>query len=241
MNSPDPADTHRRSVRSFVLRAGRMTAAQERALTELWPAFGIEPAASPLDLDGAFGRHAPRMLEIGFGTGDALAAYAAAHPETDCIGIEVHRAGVGHLLLNAHTLQLTNLRVIAHDAVAVLDRQIPPASLAAIHVFFPDPWPKKRHHKRRLIQPPFVVLLVRALREGGELRLATDWQHYAEHMLGVLNGFPELENLGERGGYAPRLEERPVTRFERRGERLGHSVWDLRFRKRVREQVVPST
>ncbi len=241
MTSPDTADTHRRSVRSFVLRAGRMTAAQERALTELWPAFGIEPAATLLDLDKVFGRHAPRLLEIGFGTGDALAAYAAAHPETDCIGIEVHRAGVGHLLLHAHTQRLTNLRVIAHDAVEVLDRQLPAASLAAIHIFFPDPWPKKRHHKRRLIQPTFVASLLRALSAGGELRLATDWQPYAEHMLGVLKQFPALENLAASAGYAERLDERPVTRFERRGERLGHSVWDLRFRKRLPDRVEPST
>jgi tRNA (guanine-N7-)-methyltransferase len=231
LNAPDDPDRPHRRIRSFVLREGRLTAAQDRALTELWPAFGIDYSPALLDLDAIFGRHAERLLEIGFGTGDALAAHAAAHPDIDCIGVEVHRSGVGHLLLRAHAEKLGNIRVICHDAVEVLEHQLPAGSLSAIHVFFPDPWPKKRHHKRRLIQPAFVGRLVRALQEGGELRLATDWQPYAEHMLAVLQGFPDLRNLAGEAHYVERHGERPVTRFERRGQRLGHGVWDLAFRK----------
>ncbi len=232
MSTPESTDRPLRGIRSFVLRAGRLTAAQERALTELWPAFGIDHAADVLDLDAVFGRKAPRLVEIGFGTGDALATYAGEHPDIDCLGVEVHRSGCGHLLLRAHTEQLQNVRVICHDAVEVLGTQLPAESLAAIHVFFPDPWPKKRHNKRRLIQPPFVELLLRTLEPGGELRLATDWQPYAEHMVEVLQKFPALENLAGDAIFATRPEERPVTRFERRGQRLGHSVWDLHFRKK---------
>lgn len=232
MDSSHYATPHRQ-VRSFVLRGGRITAAQERALNDLWPAFGIEFGPQPLEFDSLFGRSAPRLLEIGFGTGDALAAFAQSHPETDCIGIEVHRAGVGHLLLRAHNEGLGNLRVICHDAVEVLQTQIPPSSLAAIHLFFPDPWPKKRHHKRRLVQPDFVALMLRALAARGELRLATDWEPYALHMLEVLRQFPELENLAADLRFAARFPGRPLTRFERRGQRLGHAVWDLHFRKRA--------
>ncbi len=231
MSASGPDDSRRRSVRSFVLRAGRLTVAQDRALTDLWPAFGIDYTPAPLDLDAIFGRKAPRMLEIGFGTGDALAAFASAHPDVDCLGVEVHRSGVGHLLLKAHAEHIPNLRVICHDAVEVLDRQLPADSLAAVHVFFPDPWPKKRHHKRRLIQPPFVECLLRTLEIGGELRLATDWQPYAEHMLEILQKFPALTNIAGGSLFVERLAERPVTRFERRGQRLGHAVWDLAFRK----------
>jgi tRNA (guanine-N7-)-methyltransferase len=227
-----PEDRPRRSVRSFVLRAGRLTAAQDRALSELWPAYGIDYTPQALDLDVVFQRSAERLLEIGFGTGDALAAYALAHPDVDCIGVEVHRSGVGQLLLRAHTEGIRNLRVICHDAVEVLERQLPESGLTAIHIFFPDPWPKKRHHKRRLIQPAFVERLLRALKIGGELRLATDWQPYAQHMLEVLQQFPSLENVAGDALYVERNAERPVTRFERRGQRLGHDVWDLAFRKR---------
>jgi len=232
LNPSDAPDRPLRRIRSFVLREGRLTAAQERALTEQWPAFGIDHAPQLLDLDAVFGRKADRLLEIGFGTGDALAAYAIAHPDVDCIGVEVHRSGVGNLLQKAHADQLRNIRVICHDAVEVLEHQIPAASLSAIHVFFPDPWPKKRHHKRRLIQPAFVERLARALKPGGEFRLATDWQPYAEHMLVVLQAFPGLQNLAGDALYVDRHSERPITRFERRGQRLGHGVWDLAFRKR---------
>ncbi|MEQ1580439.1 MAG: tRNA (guanosine(46)-N7)-methyltransferase TrmB [Steroidobacteraceae bacterium] len=231
MNAPDAPERPHRRIRSFVLREGRLTGAQERALTELWPGYGIDYSPALIDLDTVFGRTADRLLEIGFGTGDALAAYAAAHPDVDCIGAEVHRSGVGHLLLKAHAENLRNLKVICHDAVEVLERQLPAGSLTAIHIFFPDPWPKKRHHKRRLIQPAFVERLLRALKPGGELRLATDWQPYAEHMLAVLQSFPELKNLAGETLYVDRHSERPITRFERRGQRLGHGVWDLAFRK----------
>jgi tRNA (guanine-N7-)-methyltransferase len=221
----------RRSVRSYVMRAGRATAAQQRALAELWPTYGVEFSAQPLDLDQLFGRAAPRMLEIGFGAGEALLAFAQQHPEFDCIGVEVHQPGVGHLMLGAHAAGLKNLRVISHDAVEVLAQQLPPASLSLAHIFFPDPWPKKRHHKRRLIQPAFVELLARALAARGLLRLATDWEPYAMRMREVLDASTPFENTAGPDGFAARAAERPLTRFERRGQRLGHGVWDLCFRR----------
>lgn len=220
----------RRTVRSFVLRMGRATAAQQRAMTELWPVYGIEFANQPIDLDAIFGRTAPRMIEIGFGDGEALLDYARANPDVDCIGIEVHRPGVGHLLLGVQAAGLTNLRVICHDAVEVL-QHLAPASISFAHIFFPDPWPKKRHHKRRLIQPPFVALLARVLKGDGVLRLATDWEHYAHHMREVLDGSADFSNLAAQSGFIERPQMRPLTRFERRGQRLGHSVWDLAYRK----------
>ena len=221
-----------RRIRSFVLRAGRTTAAQERALDELWPVFGLEFNESPLDLSRAFGRQAPRCLEIGFGAGEVIGSLAETHPARDYLGIEVHRAGVGRLLLRAQQSALTNLRVICHDAVEVLRQQIPDASFDEILVFFPDPWHKKRHHKRRLIEPAFVGTLAAKLRPGGILRMATDWQDYAQQMLTVCNAEPELESLSADATYVPRPEFRPPTRFERRGERLGHGVWDLAYRRR---------
>jgi tRNA (guanine-N7-)-methyltransferase len=227
---PAPVSAPRR-VRSFVRRGGRVTTAQARALEELWPQFGIEYTPDALDLDSVFGRQAPRVLEIGFGSGDALLALATAHPEQDFVGIEVHEPGVGRVLLRARESALTNLRVIRHDAVEVLERQIPAGSLDEILVFFPDPWPKKRHHKRRLIQPAFAELLATRLRPGAVLRLATDWEHYALQMLDVLGQCDGLENCNAVGGFAARPASRPLTRFERRGQRLGHSVWDLEFRR----------
>ncbi len=241
-NDPDSAhpvaDTdanpgsHRRSIRSFVLRAGRATAAQQRALEELWPKFGIPEQSGALDFERIFARAAPRMLEIGFGAGEALLSFAQAHPDIDCIGIEVHRPGVGHLLLGVEGAGLTNVRVIDRDAVDVLSNQIPAASITFVHIFFPDPWHKKRHHKRRLIQPPFVALLARILAPGGVLRLATDWEHYALQMREVLDATPEFENVAGTDGYVPRSSVRPLTRFERRGHRLGHGVWDLEYRRK---------
>jgi tRNA (guanine-N7-)-methyltransferase len=222
----------RRAVRSFVVRAGRATAAQQRALTELWPVYGIEFTPDPLDLDRVFARRAPRMIEIGFGAGEALLAFAQAHPDMDCLGLEVHPPGIGHLLLGLQAAQIANTRVISHDAVEVLERQMAPASIDLVHIFFPDPWPKKRHHKRRLIQPAFVELVARALRPGALLRLATDWEHYAHYMRGVIDACPSFENLSA-AGFAARPEVRPLTRFERRGQRLGHDVWDLEYRKRA--------
>jgi len=219
----------RRTIRSFVIRGGRQTAAQQRAMDELWPQYGLEFSAQPIDLNQIFSRQAPRMLEIGFGAGEALLAFTQAHPELDCLGVEVHKPGVGHLLLGAHEAGLTNLRVICHDAVEVLQQQLAPASLQLIHIFFPDPWHKKRHHKRRLIQPEFVELLARVLAVGGTLRLATDWEHYALQMREVIDASPSFTNDAPETGFVTRSEERPLTRFERRGHRLGHGVWDLSY------------
>jgi tRNA (guanine-N7-)-methyltransferase len=230
-NDSAEGSSPRRGIRSFVMRAGRATAGQQRALEELWPTYGID-SRDPLDLDQLFGRHAPRMLEIGFGAGEALLAFAQAHPQIDCLGIEVHRPGVGHVMLGAHAAGLNNLRVIDRDAVEILRDQLPPASIAIAHIFFPDPWHKKRHHKRRLIQPPFVTLLARVIAANGLLRLATDWEHYAEQMREVIDAAPEFENLAGNTGFMPRPELRPLTRFERRGHRLGHGVWDLEYRRR---------
>ncbi len=230
MNHPDPE--HPRSIRSFVTRTGRITEAQERALRMLWPKYGIEPnATSAADLGSLFGRQVPRTVEIGFGNGDNLVKMAAAHSERDYLGIEVHRPGVGRLLLAVETLGLTNVRVICHDAVEVLTHQIPPESLDEVVILFPDPWPKKRHHKRRLIQAAFVELVAGRLHPGGVLRMATDWQPYAQEMLATAQGNPRLRNLAADGTYIPRPAERIPTRFEKRGERLGHDVWDLAFQR----------
>jgi tRNA (guanine-N7-)-methyltransferase len=221
-----------RHVRSFVLRAGRVTAGQERALKELWPRYGVDFSPVPLELDALFGRCAPRCLEIGFGTGELLGTLAAAHPEVDYLGIEVHRPGVGRLLLRAEKAGLANLRVICHDAVEVLTAQLSAGCCDEILVFFPDPWHKKRHRKRRLIEPKFVRRLGEVLRPGGVLRLATDWQAYAQQMVEVCTEERQLVSLNPDRQFAPRPAFRTPTRFERRGERLGHDVWDLAYRKR---------
>jgi len=221
--------THR-PIRSFVLRQGRISNAQVRALETLLPRYGIPYREAPLDLDEVFGRSAPKVLEIGFGMGETSARIAAEHPENDYLGIEVHSPGVGSLLKRIEELGLTNLRVIQHDAVEVLKHMLAPGSLDGVHIFFPDPWPKKRHHKRRLIQPEFVSLLCERLKPGGCLHAATDWEDYAEHILAVLSAEPRLVNTAE--GYAPRPGYRPLTKFEQRGLRLGHGVWDIVFRKR---------
>ena len=222
----------RRRIRSFVLRAGRVTDAQERALVDLWPRFGIG-AGEAIDLTAAFGRDAPTCLEIGFGIGEVIGALAEAHPERNYLGIEVHRAGVGRLLLRAQERGLSNLRVVCDDAVEVLEKRLAAGSLEEILVFFPDPWHKKRHHKRRLIEPTFAALLASRLSVGGTLRLATDWQDYADQMQSVLNAEPALASLAA-GGFVERPGFRPPTRFERRGERLGHGVWDLAYRRIAR-------
>jgi tRNA (guanine-N7-)-methyltransferase len=219
-----------RRIRSFVIRAGRITVAQERALTELWPRYGVE-SSGKLDLEGVFGRVAPRCLEIGFGAGEVIGHLAEAHPERDYLGIEVHRSGVGRLLLRAAEAGLCNVRVICDDAVEVLRERIDDCSFDEILVFFPDPWHKKRHHKRRLIDAEVAALLTAKLCFGGTLRLATDWQEYAEQMLEVLNADAGLRNLSPNRTYVPRPAFRPPTRFERRGERLGHGVWDLAYTK----------
>lgn len=222
---------HPRAIRSFVTRAGRITPAQERALEDLWPKYGVDLRAAPIDLDALFGRRARRVVEIGFGNGENLLALAASRPEEDFLGIEVHRPGVGRLLLQLEERGLSNVRVVCHDAVEVLERYLGAASLDEILILFPDPWPKKRHHKRRLIQPDFVALLTGRLKEGGTLRLATDWEPYAEEMLATLSAEPRLRNIAGMAGFVPRPPERPPTRFERRGERLGHKVWDLELQR----------
>lgn len=220
----------RRPVRSFVLRQGRLSPAQARACAVLLPIFGIAYAPHLLDLDAAFGRTAPRVLEIGFGMGETTAAIAAAQPATDFLALEVHTPGVGSLLKRIEETGLRNIRIIQHDAVEVLRAMIAPGSLDGVHIFFPDPWPKKRHHKRRLIQPAFVALVASRLKPGGYLHLATDWREYAEQMLAVLSAEPALVNSAD--GYAPRPGYRPQTKFETRGLELGHGVWDLVFQKK---------
>jgi tRNA (guanine-N7-)-methyltransferase len=227
MSDQIPPVAPRRSIRSFVVRAGRMGPGQVRAMSELGPRFLLPFSEQRCDFDQAFGRHAPRVLEIGFGMGDATASIAHALPGTDFIGVEVHTPGVGALLKRIGEMNLTNLRLIQHDAVEVLQHMIAPDSLAGVHVFFPDPWHKKKHNKRRLIQPEFVHQLVSRIAPGGYLHCATDWQPYAEQMLAVLSGEPLLRNTAT--GYAPRPDYRPLTKFENRGIRLGHGVWDLVF------------
>ena len=222
---------HPRSIRSFVTRSGRITAAQERALTDLWPSYGVDFAPRPLEPRALFGRDAPRTIEIGFGNGENLLALASAQPQRDFLGVEVHRPGVGRLLLGVRERELHNVRLVCHDAVEVLERQLAPAWADEILILFPDPWPKKRHHKRRLIQRPFAQLLASRLLSGGVLRLATDWQPYALDMLETLRATQALSNLAADGGFVARPSERAPTRFERRGERLGHEVWDLAFRR----------
>ena len=217
-------------MRSFVLRQGRVSAAQKRALTALLPTLGIPFAAAPLDFDRAFGRRAPRVLEIGFGMGETTAAIAQARPEDDFLGIEVHPPGVGALLQRIDAAGLANVRIVQHDAVEVLESMIAPASLAAIHIFFPDPWPKKRHHKRRLLTPAFVRELALRLLPDGDLHIATDWEEYAQEILATLAAESLLTNTAD--GSAPRPMYRPLTKFEARGLKLGHGVHDVIFRCR---------
>ncbi len=218
-----------RTVRTYVRREGRMTRAQRRALETLWPRYGLEPGEGLLDLAAAFGRHAPRALEIGFGMGDALLEMASARPGWDFLGVEVYRPGAGSLIRRAHALGLGNIRVVLGDAVLLLERHLPPASLDAVYVFFPDPWPKKRHHKRRLVQPAFAARVARVLKPGGVLHLATDWEPYAEHMLAVMEAAPGFRNLAGPGRYLEGRGDRPETKFERRGRALGHPVRDLLY------------
>jgi tRNA (guanine-N7-)-methyltransferase len=223
-------DTSHRPIRSFVLRQGRVSNAQQRAHETLLPKFGIPYAPGLIDLDLVFGRHAPKIFEIGFGMGETTAAIAALHPENDYLGIEVHTPGVGSLLKAIDAEGLTNVRIVQHDAVEVLCHMIGHDSFDGVHVFFPDPWPKKRHHKRRLLQPAFVALLVERIKPGAYLHVATDWQEYAEYVLAVLKNNPLLENTAM--DYAPRPAYRPQTKFETRGLKLGHGVWDVIFKRR---------
>jgi tRNA (guanine-N7-)-methyltransferase len=227
----DTIDFRNRHIRSYVLRQGRVSPAQQRAVDMLLPRFGIAYAAQPLDLDQAFGRIAPKILEVGFGMGESTASIALAHPENDYLALEVHTPGVGNLLKLIDTQQINNIRIIQHDAVEVLRDMITANALDGVHIFFPDPWHKARHNKRRLIQAPFITQLAQKLKPGGYIHVATDWQDYAEQMLAVLSAEPILENTA--AGFAPRPDYRPLTKFEQRGLRLGHGVWDLVFlRKR---------
>lgn len=216
-------------IRSFVIRAGRMTDGQRSAFDEYWPAYGLSLFDGPLDAQSVFGNNHPVALEIGFGMGDSLLAMALAEPEVNFVGIEVHPPGVGRLINTAGKDGIRNLRVYMADAKDVLEDCVADDSLARFQLYFPDPWHKKKHHKRRIVQPEFVALVARKLRPGGLLHMATDWQNYAEQMLEVLAAQPQLENTA--AGYAERPEFRPTTKFETRGERLGHGVWDLLFRK----------
>jgi len=218
-----------RPIRSYVLRQGRITNAQRRAYAELLPAYGVAFSRTPLDLARLFGRAAPKFLEIGFGMGETTAAIAQAHPENDYLGVEVHAPGVGSLLARIAELHLGNIRIIQHDAVEVLEHMIAPAALDGVHIFFPDPWPKKRHHKRRLIQPPLVSLLVSRMKPGAPVHACTDWEDYARQMLEAFSAETALRNTVS--GYAERPDTRPQTKFERRGLALGHRVWDLVFRR----------
>ena len=221
---------HTTHIRSFSGRRGHVTAGQRSACERLLPRYGIDYRPARLDLAETFGRAAPVILEIGFGMGETTAAIAQARPDVNFLGVEVFAAGIGALALRADELQLANIRIVQHDAVEVVRDMLGANSLAGVHVFFPDPWPKKRHHKRRLIQPAFASLLASRLRPGGLLHCATDWEPYALHMLEVLSAEPLLANTCE--GFAPRPETRPETKFERRGVRLGHEVRDLLFARR---------
>lgn len=223
--------TYMRKIRSFVLREGRLTKGQQHALDTYWPDYGLQYQSTALQLADVFGRSSAVVLEIGFGMGKSLVQMAKAAPEKDFIGIEVHRPGVGACLSDAVAQQVKNLRVFEHDAVEVLEDTIADNSLDTVQLFFPDPWHKKRHHKRRIVQPEFVQLLRRKLKPGGVFHMATDWENYAEHMLEVMQAAEGFSNLSADNTYVERPEHRPLTKFEQRGQRLGHGVWDLMYKK----------
>ncbi|MEI6147097.1 MAG: tRNA (guanosine(46)-N7)-methyltransferase TrmB [Methylococcales bacterium] len=226
----DLAETLPQRIRSFIRRQGRLTPGQQLALDQHWQLYGLEPDLD-YDFTHVFGRQAPLIVEIGFGNGDSLAKMAAANPDHDYIGIEVHKPGVGHLLMLLNEQGLTNVRVYCHDAIDVLEQKLPDHSLAGLHLFFPDPWHKKKHHKRRIVRPSFVKLLNNKLHKDGYFHAATDWQNYAEAMLEVLSASDNFKNTSPTQDYCERPEYRPLTKFEQRGLRLGHGVWDLIFRK----------
>jgi len=226
---PFTATGGRREIRSFVLRQGRFTEAQQRAFDALWPRYGLDYTGRPRDFDATFGRKAPRVLEIGFGNGEALRFAAANDPDRDLVGIEVHAPGVGRLLNALDADGVDNVRVYHHDAVEVLQNEVADGALDEVRIYFPDPWHKKRHNKRRLVQPAFAALLARKLAPGGRLHLATDWRDYAEQMWDVLDATPGLRNRAGARGHVPRPAWRPQTHFESRGQRLGHGVWDLLY------------
>ncbi len=217
-------------IRSYIRRQGRATAGQKQALERYWDTFCLDPT-EPLQIEQAFSRPAPLIVEIGFGNGESLAAMAANNPNINYLGIEVHRPGVGHLLRLLAEKNLDNVRIYHHDAIDILEQKIPDESLAGVHLFFPDPWHKRRHHKRRIVRPSFVELLEKKLQPGGYFHAATDWRHYALDMLKTLSASNQLINQGEQQGFCPRPDYRPMTKFEKRGLRLGHGVWDLVFKK----------
>lgn len=242
------SEQHHRPIRSFVRREGRLTRGQQRALDELWAQFGIDSAGPDtleparlalneplLDLAALFGRENPKVLEIGFGNGASLAEMAAAHPDLDYLGIEVHRPGVGNLMRLLAERDLHNVRVLCDDAVQILKHRLPDACLHRVQLFFPDPWHKKRHHKRRIVSPAFTTFIAQKLKPGGVFHLATDWQDYAEQMMMVMGAAPQFRNLAGEDNYSPRPEWRPLTKFEQRGQRLGHGVWDLLFERCTEE------
>ncbi len=222
----------RREVKSYVVRGGRLTPSQARAMEVLWPRYGIAVDSEVVNGEGLFGRSAPLVFEIGFGMGDSLLEMAQANPDVDYIGVDVHPPGIGTLLKGIEERGLHNIRVFQGDGTLILRENFADASLSRVQIFFPDPWHKKRHHKRRLIQPDFVELIARKLQPGGILHLATDWEQYAEHMMEVLSASPSLCNSAGQGNYATR-GERPSTKFVCRGERLGHGVWDLVFQRQA--------
>lgn len=221
-----------RRIRSFVRRQGRLTKGQQQALDSLWPAMGVEYQDDALDFTSLFGRDAPVVLEIGFGMGASLVKMAEQHPEQNFLGIEVHLPGVGACLASAHEAGIENLRVMCHDAVDVMNKMIPAGSLSMVQLFFPDPWHKARHNKRRIVQPPFAELVRSKLNIGGVFHMATDWEPYAEHMLEVMGALDDYRNLSDSQDYVPRPASRPLTKFEARGQRLGHGVWDLMFERK---------
>lgn len=223
-------EVKQRTIKSYVLRQGRLTRGQQQALDQLWPVYGIDFKPERLDFATLFNRTAAITLEVGFGNGDSLVQQAASNPQNNYLGIEVHRPGIGRLLHLADNAGITNVRVINHDAVEVLQLQIPDQSLDCVQLFFPDPWHKKRHHKRRIVKAEFIQLIHQKLKPGGLFHLATDWQDYAEHMLAEMEQAKGFSNTSGKGNYAENTD-RPLTKFERRGQRLGHDVWDLVYRK----------
>jgi tRNA (guanine-N7-)-methyltransferase len=224
-------EKYQRPIRSFVLRGGRLTAAQQNALDELWPHYGIDHHETMLNYDDYFDCQADVIVEIGFGNGESTWRMAQLEPDINFIGVEVHEPGVGHLLMALDANDVDNVRIAREDAVPFLQQRIPPGSLAGVRIYFPDPWPKKRHHKRRIIQPDFVSQLARSLKPGGILHLATDWQPYADHMLEVMQASPDFRNLSASEDYCERPAWRPHTKYEQRGERLGHDVRDMLFER----------
>ena len=231
MSTDDKQSRPRRPIRSFVRRAGRLTPSQQKALAELWPDFGVDFEPQPLRFDQLFGRKAPLVLEIGFGNGESLVQQAAESPGNDYLGIEVHDPGVGHCLIAAHAAEISNLKLIVHDAIEVLEAQIPPASLQRINLYFPDPWPKKRHHKRRIIQESFLQVCADRLAPGGSLHVATDWANYAEHIDAVIARSDQFTCAERRAHDGDEPLDRPRTKFERRGLKKGHRIWDWRLEK----------